>query len=351
MTKSTFARFAAVAGGLLALWLGLRYALPLAFPFLLGTLAALAAEPGVRFLQGKLGLRRWMAAAVGVTGVLVGLLALGALLIALAVREAGQLTAVLPDLSESVRQGMGALEGWLLTLSSSAPQSLRRALSQGVTGFFSDSSALMEQVTQRLLKMASGFLGGLTRGALVFFTGVISAYMISVRFPDIRRFLRERLPEGVRQKYLPALKGLRSTLTGWLSAQFKLMLITMAVLCVGFLLLRIPYAPVCAVVVSFVDALPVLGSGIVLLPWSLISLLQGQRLQSLGLLGLYAVVWLVRSTLEPRLLGKELGLDPLVTLIAVYVGFQLLGLPGMLLCPLLAVAITRLGSTFSSKKD
>ena len=79
-----------------------------------------------------------------------------------------------------------------------------------------------------------------------------------------------------------------------------------------------------------------------MIPWSVICLLQGETARGAGLLGLYAVVWLIRSVLEPRLLGKELGLDPLVTLLAMYAGYKLFGFLGMILSPLLAVAAVRL---------
>ena len=276
VTKSTFRRYLTLAGGLLVGWLFIRYALPVLLPFLLGAGLALAAEPLVRLLNRRLRLPRWLAAGVGVTAVFILLLALLVLLIALLVREAGQLTGILPGLVESVRQGMGSLEGWLLSLASAAPQSIRAVITGGVTGFFSDSSAVMERVTEKLLGFATGLLGGVTKGALGFGTGILAAFMISAKLPKIREFLSSRLPKVWKDRYLPALKELKGTLTGWLTAQLKLMLITMGLLTVGFLVLKIPYAPLWAAVIAFVDALPVLGSGVVLIPWSVISLLQGQ---------------------------------------------------------------------------
>ena len=96
-----------------------------------------------------------------------------------------------------------------------------------------------------------------------------------------------------------------------------------------------------ASLITLVDAFPVLGVGTVLVPWSLLELIQGNRGMGLGLLGLYALIWLIRSVLEPKLLGKELGLDPLVTLVCIYAGFRLWGLSGMLLSPIIAMAITQ----------
>ena len=88
--------------------------------------------------------------------------------------------------------------------------------------------------------------------------------------------------------------------------------------------------------------LPVLGTGTVLIPWSMVCFLQEDTFRALGLLGIYVFISLLRSVLEPRFVGKQLGLDPLVTLIAIYAGYRLWGLPGMLLAPILAVAATQI---------
>ena len=122
-------------------------------------------------------------------------------------------------------------------------------------------------------------------------------------------------------------------------AQMKLLGITYLLLTLGLFLLGVEYAPVWALAVAAVDALPILGTGTILVPWSLVCLLRQERAKALGLLGLYAAAALSRSFLEPRLVGRQLGLDPLVTLIALYTGFRLWGLLGMFLMPMLAITV------------
>ena len=154
------------------------------------------------------------------------------------------------------------------------------------------------------------------------------------------------LPQGTytltAQAILAAGKRMKAALTGWLKAQLKLMAMTLTILLAGFLLLRIPKAPLWALGVTAVDAFPILGTGTILLPWALFSLLQGSGARALGLLGLYATVTLTRSLLEPKLVGRHLGLDPLATLMALYIGYKLWGLPGMIAAPLLAVTALQL---------
>ena len=329
-------------GIFLALWLAIRFLLPLSFPFLLGTALALAAEPAVRFLRRHTGMPRAAACALSVTGVFLLLSILTLLLIALLVRELGLLAGILPNLEQTARTGAASLEGWLLRLSARAPQSLRPLLRQNITDFFSDGTALVNKGIRYLLGLAGSILGHVPGSALGLFTTIVSGYMISAKLPKLRQGFLRRFPQEKLQPALAALRRVRKTVFSWLKAQLQLSGVTFAILLVGFLLLGIPYAPLWALVTALVDALPVLGTGSVLLPWSVVSLLQSNIAQALGLLGIYIVVTVTRSALEPRLLGKHLGLDPLATLIALYTGYRLWGIAGMILSPLLAVTVLQL---------
>lgn len=330
---------------LLALFLGLRFALPIAIPFLLGWCVSLAADPLVRFLSGKVRLPRPIATFISVTLALMITALLVVVLCALLIRELGNLSGVLPDLESAALSGLDALENWLLSLTGHAPETVQPLLAHSVQGLFSGSSAILDRLTAAVLNFASAFFRALPGSALSLGTWVLASYMISARLPQIRVFFRTRLPPVWYRKYLPGLRGLKKALLGWLIAQLKLSGITLGILLLGFLLLGIPHAPVWALVVCLVDILPVLGTGTILIPWAFLCLLQRQQLLAVGLICVYCIVTLARSVLEPRFIGKQLGLDPLVTLLALYTGFRLWGLPGMLVAPLLAVAATQLAGT------
>lgn len=325
----------------LGVWAGLKYLLPLAVPFLLGTGLALAAEPAVKLLSRRLS--RGVSAALGVTAALLLLTCVTALLGAVLVKELGLLAGALPDLSRTAQGGLQSLEGFLLELADSAPEGVRPLLSRTVTGAFQDGSVLFDRLSDRLPSMASAVLGWLPGSALTLGTGILSAFMVSARLPVLALWVRNRLQTGPIGRALPVLRRIRSAIGGWVKAQLKLAGLCFAIVCAGFLLLRIPYAPIWAALTALVDAIPILGTGTVLLPWALICFLQGETVRALGLLGTYAVAMLSRSILEPRLIGKQLGLDPLVTLAALYTGFRVWGIAGMLLSPVICVAVLEAG--------
>lgn len=326
----------------LGIYLSIRYLLPIFLPFLLAAALALAAEPMTQFFCSRLRMPRGVSAAISVSMAFCFLALVLLLLAALLVREVGYLAGVIPDLEQTAKTGITSLSQWLQGLTRYAPDGLQSYLSGNIAEFFSGGTALLDKAAGWVLSLASGILSHVPDSALGLGTALIASFMISAKLPKIRQTLGRLLQKTGLPKILPALKRMKAALGGWLLAQLKLSGITWAIVTLGFVLLKVPYAPAWAALVALVDAFPILGTGTVLIPWSLICFLQGSTPRAIGLLGIYALVALTRSIMEPRLVGKQLGLDPLVTLFALYAGYKVWGFGGMLLAPMLAVAAVHL---------
>lgn len=318
-------------------WLAIRFFLPLFSPFVLGTLLALSAEPMVRFLHKKLHVPRPVSAGIGVSMAFTLLAMVLLSLCALLLRELGSLGNVLPDLGQTAKNGFSLIRNWLLQLSSHTPESLQPVLEQNLNRFFSDGAALLDKGIGYLLGLAGSLLSHVPDSALSLGTAVISAFLISSKLPRIRRYLLRRIPRESLHSLLDTVKRIRRIFCGWLAAQCKLVGVSFVILFLGLVILRIPYALLWAAVICLVDAFPVLGTGTILLPWSLACLLQEDTARAVGLASIYVAVTLTRSMLEPKFLSRHLGLDPLITLVALYVGFRLWGIGGMILAPILTV--------------
>lgn len=339
MHRDTVLRVALLAGGFLGAWLFLKYLLPIFLPFLLGLLLAITAEPAVR-LGVRLKMPRWAATGLGVSLTLLLLITLVSILGAALVKELGALAGRLPNLQNTAAETTSRLRLFLENAAAHAPESVRPLVDRSVSRLFDSGSTFLEQATIRLPGAVSAFLSRVPDGALGIGTGILSGFMLSARLPKLKEKLMQRLPEKIKTHLLPALKRSKNALLGWLKAQLKLSAITYCVVTVGFLLLQIPYAPLWAIVVAVVDAVPLLGTGTILVPWALICLVQRQHFRSIGLLCIYGVSFLTRTILEPRLVGRHLGLDPLVTLVFLYLGYRFWGIAGMLLAPMLVAALT-----------
>lgn len=338
MDFSVFRKTITAAGVFLAAWLGVKYLLPVLLPFVLGMVIAVTAEPAVGFCIKKTKLPRGVAAGIGVSVTLVLLLGVLSLAGALAVKELGQLAHLLPDVQQTVDQGLLLLQDTLVSAADRLPDGVRTVATGVVLDLCGGGNEWIAQTGKRMPELVSTLLGRIPDGALGVGTGVLAGFMISARLPNLRQKLRSRLPRSWYEQYLPALHRVKRSLGGWLKAQGKLALVTYALLLVGFLLLGVPYGFLWAVPVALVDAIPVLGTGVVLVPWALICFLQGRSVQAVGLLALCTAAAVVRRVLEPKLVGKQLGLDPLVTLVFLYIGYRFWGIAGMILAPLLAAA-------------
>lgn len=337
-----------LGGVVLGAWVLMKYLVPVILPFLLGAGIALAAEPAVALAERRLKLPRVAAAGLGVSVTLILLVGILSFAGAVLVKELGRLAGAVPDLEGTARQSVQLLQDWLVSMTERTPEGVRPMLTRTVLNFFQDGSALMEQVTRRIPGAVSSVLGWVPDGALGLGTGLLAGFMISVRLPRLKGVVARHLPEDWNSRYLPAIRRIRHALSGWLRAQLKLCLVCYAIVAAGFLLLGIPNGLGWAVLVALVDAVPLLGTGTVLLPWALVCFLQQMHVRAVGLLCIYGAALLSRTVLEPRLVGRQLGLDPLLTLLALYLGYRFWGILGMLLAPVLATAVKSAAASASA---
>ena len=201
------------------------------------------------------------------------------------------------------------------------------------------SAALPDWLYRTLSTWTVSALAALPDWGLFLFTTGLATYFTSAGRPALLAFLRRQAPPSWRPALRTGCRRFRATAGGWLKAQGMLMLITFGELTLGFLFLGVDLSILLAALTALVDALPVFGTGTVLIPWALLELLSGRFSMALGLFVLYLIVSLVRSLLEPKLVGDRVGLPPLAALLCMYVGFRAFGVVGMVLSPLAAILI------------
>jgi len=335
--KSRWQRALKLALAIAAAWLALWLLGPTLLPFLLGLAIAKAADPAVRVLHEHAGVPRWLAAAMAVSGVWLVLLLTLFLLGRLLWTELTEFVRALPELLQSMAASVEQLKTWLLSLTEDVPPGIGEALREGVSDFFANGAGLPQKLYDRLFAFVSRLLKAIPDLALFLLTTVLSGFMLSAQLPRLLEFWRKKAPALWQKRSEVVARRLKRTLGGWFKAQLKLILVTFLILTVGFFLLRIHYPLLFSTFIALIDALPVFGTGTVLIPWSIFSFLQGNTFRGIGLLCVYGTASLVRTALEPRMLGKQFGLNPLATLAAIYGGYSFFGVLGMLLFPMIAM--------------
>ena len=187
-------KFTSVLLAFFLVFLTIRFFLPLFSPFALGTLLAFSAEPMVRFLNRKAHVPRTISAGIGVSMTVFLLSMLLLCLCAFLIRELGNLSKVLPDLSQTAKTGFSLVQNWLLQLSDHTPESLQPVLRENVNRFFSDGAALLDKAMGHLLGLAGTLLTHVPDSAFSLGTAIISAFLISAKLPKLRRSLLRRIP-------------------------------------------------------------------------------------------------------------------------------------------------------------
>ncbi len=328
-------RAAVAVIGLFLLCLALRHALPIALPLVVALGLGLLISP----LSARLAKRTHLPAGLWSIVLIALFLALAGLTLGFGV---SRLLSELLRLSNSVgdaANGLDSLIDYVTNLTAHLPVLRELRLNTDLEGFWQkvDSSAA-EAMLEALKRLATSVSDALIKlvtslptALLTLTVTLLATYYFSLQ--RSRNELMTLLPSSA-QKGLRALgKRIGTALRGWARAYLLILLITAAELFVGFSLLGIDYALLAALGVALVDILPILGTGTVLIPWSVIGFASGDRRLGVGLLLLYAVISLVRQLIEPKLVGKSLGLPPIISLIGFYLGFRLFGFVGMLAAP------------------
>ena len=207
-----------------------------------------------------------------------------------------------------------------------AVSGLTRELPEGISGtvntmvadFLEGGAGLARQIPGKLLSAATKTAGRLPDFFLAVVTTILASFMTAASLPALRQWLRRVLPQPWLRRMAAVWQRCRSAVGGWLLAEVKLGGVTFGVVTLGLMLLKAPYPLLFGLLVAVVDLMPVLGSGAVLIPWALLLFLRGQTVTGVGMLLLYGTAAITRTVLEPRFLGRQMGLPPLLTLAAVY---------------------------------
>ena len=183
--------------------------------------------------------------------------------------------------------------------------------------------------------LASGIVSFLI--SLLFF--IVAAYFMTADYPGLRKRLIAWVPDIIRPHMRHVKEAAGSAMFGYLRAQLILSGVVLVIVFVALLIFRQPYSLLIAIATGIIDIMPFFGSGAILVPWGVICLLVGNLKKAVFLLILAFALFLFRKLAEPKVVGNQTGLSPLLSLISIYVGMKLGGVAGMILCPIACMVV------------
>lgn len=320
-----------------------KYILPILIPFIIGfCVAALVQFPLNKLKLEQPGHKRTWAIifCISFYGVIVWLLVA---LIMKVVTELGGLFSALPDLfSEQFYPFLVEVAHRLrLVLEPIDPALTQWIIDQG--------ESIVQNLGQMITSLSTSAVKIVASGAVsipgiivqIIITVVASFYM-SVDYQLIVGFLKNLIPESKRSYIVEGVSYVQKAVLVYIKSYSILFCVTFLELWLGLSVLKIPYSLAIGFGIAVFDLMPVLGTGGILLPWTVILLVMGNIPLGIGVGLLYVIITAVRNTLEPRIVGEQIGLHPLATLVAMMLGLKLVGLVGMLLFPVSLVAFMNL---------
>jgi len=320
-----------VAAGAIAV-VTVRYFAGILLPFLLAALIASALRPAAARLRERTRIPEKLGGVLVIAGTLV---LIGAGVFALGEYVYDGARSLVADMMRDLEAESGPLHG-LAALSGRLRESFPEEEARLGSLYNVASQMLRESVSSvgsALSGAATSVIVGLPRLLFSVLVGVIALFYIFFDGAALRRQLRFFCSERTLSWISALLSRVREAVGSCVRAYLLLLLLTFSELLAGFLILDIEGALLAALLTSLVDLLPVFGVGTVLIPWSILAFLSGDVFRGTGLLVIFAVMTVVRQFAEPRIVGGSLGIHPLLTLLAVFAGYRLLGIPGMLLAP------------------
>lgn len=317
------------------IWCGLiygfmKYALPLVMPFVIAFGIAFVLKPLINKIAEKTPLSRKLVAIL-----LLSLLyiVLGLLLTFLGARLVVSLTDLFKGLphfyTATVEPALTSISEWF--------DGFLRGLDPAIMSFFETAgdniSSTVSDIINTVSSGAVNVLGNVASGVpwfvVSFVITIIASYFFVVDYYKVTSFIYRQLSEKMQRRMMLIKEYVVNVLFKFAKAYAILLSITLVEVSIGLLILRVPGAILIALITALVDILPVFGTGTILLPWAAFQLFSGNFFLGIGLLVVYIIITVVRQVLEPRVVGRQIGLYPLLTLITMFLGARLFGFWGL----------------------
>ena len=317
----------------IALFLFFKYLFLAVLPFLISWATAFVIRPAVNYISEKSGIPKKAVSVILTILCVVVSLGLVVLFAFFSVKEAWELFSSLAsneriiDIIARLTNPFGVILGGVEGGSDIADY-IGNMVKEGISGLVSG-----------LVSILSRIVASIPGVVLFILITVIASIYFALDIDRINTFVKKLLPEKILNPLIGFKNGCLTVGAKYIRSYALLMGITFSVMLVGLLILKRKNALLISAVIALLDLLPVIGVGSVIVPWSIVELLLGNTRVGIGLIVLLVIHELIRQFSEPRIIGKSIGVHPIISLLLLYVGCSVFGIAGILLGPLVAVAL------------
>ena len=319
--------------------------LDLTMPFLLGWLIAVLLDAPIRWTQEKLGCSRKFVSLAFIFGIVILVGGGVSLLVYYAGRELMDLLTNWDGLFDGIQSALDGLDSMFVKFFSLVPPDLTATADATVSAVLDWLQEAIPSAVKELGERATDKFMGVPSFVVSFFFFLMGAYFITTDYPEICTHASERMSKGLRR----SLNQIRSTALvafgGYLRAQLLLSFGVFCILLLGFLIAGQNYSLLLAFSLAVLDFIPLLGAGTAMIPWAIFALLTHEYSTAISVAIIWGIIALYRRFAEPKIVGDQTGLSPILSLVSIYIGMKLGGVLGMILGPIVVLVLINLGKT------
>ncbi len=299
-------------------------------PFVIGWFISYVASPIVKWLERRLKIVKKLGSAMIIILVLAGVILLVYFVGSRIWRECMTLIQNLPDLYEELETGLRQIGDNLNVVFERLPEAVQNAWYQMIDNLDQAMGALMQQISEPTVTAASNFVKRIPSILIGFIVTIISAYFFIAEREMVIEWAKKVSPDPIVRRMSMVMANLKYAVGGYFKAQFKIMLVIFVILLAGFSLIGIHFSILLAIGIAFLDFLPFFGTGTALIPWAVYKFMVGDYRMVVALVIIYVVSQLVHQLIQPKLVGDSIGLNPLFTLVLIYIGYKIGSVLGMI---------------------
>ncbi|WP_317366388.1 sporulation integral membrane protein YtvI [uncultured Tyzzerella sp.] len=324
---------------LLFIYLFLNYIGGLFLPFIIGYILCIILYPLFKILNKRYKIPKHLSSILCISTLIFLVVFIGVGVVGQIIKEGKEFIKDLPFYINSIKLTFDQINQSIKGFFTILPDGLERT----VINFFENFSSLVGEFLSNGLKNTSiKVIKKVPNALMITIISIISCYLMLIDKENIQKFIIRQLPKKYSDKFNIVKSGIGDAVFGYIRAQLIIMCLIAAICFIGLLTLKAPYALFIAVVIGIIDALPVFGSGFIIWPWALYNVIIQNYGLAIGLIIIYVVILVTRQIVEPKILGKQIGIHPLATLMSIYVGLQLFGVFGFIIGPVIMVVIKAL---------
>ncbi len=331
MYKRICAHLAVVLCGILFLIFVLPGLVKFFTPLIIAWIIAMIANPLVHFLEKRIKIMRKHGSAIVIVLVIIAISCLLYVVTAALFTQVSSMFETLPGIYENVMDNLQQFASSLHEKYDIIPANIKNLFSDNESKINEYILAALNSLSTSPVSAVGSVASSIVDTFIMSILTLMIAYFFTAGNDKIKVVVKKCMPESINDSIYIIKNTVFIAIGGYLKACFQIMIVMFIILLLFFVVMKVDYAVPVALITAILDFLQFIGTGTVLMPWAVYSIITGEYLKAVALVMAYLVTMIVRRLLEPKLVGDSIGMSPFLTLISMFIGYRLTGMIGLII--------------------